>query len=100
MTEESLLLERDFHKEYICSILEESVKKKEFADVVLVSDDLIPFKVHKFVLSAYSPVMTEILSSHAHSCPLIFLRNVKSEELQALVYLLYFGEARLNPKHF
>ena len=39
----------------------ELYNESHFADVTLVSDDQVKFKVHKFVLNACSPVFESIL---------------------------------------
>ena len=63
-----------------------------FSDVTLVSgDELLDYQVHKFVLSAVSPVFKEILLNNPHDHPLIYLSNVRERELQLLLQLIYFG---------
>merc|ERR1719300_1351041 len=93
MASETFLLKWRNHKQNVSSTLETSIEGNNFNDIVLVSDDLIPFNAHRFVLSANSPVMKEILLEHFHPKPLIYLRGVNSCELQALLQLIYFGEA-------
>ena len=52
MDQETFLLRSKFHHENINHTLENDSMDKNYADVTLVSDELIEFKVHKFVLSA------------------------------------------------
>ena len=68
----------------------------KFTDVTLVSDDLEKFPAHKFVLSASSPVLKEILLQNPHHHPVIFLNGLKREELKCLLQLMYYGEVRLE----
>lgn len=67
-----------------------------FTDVTLFSDDKIPIKAHKNILSAFSPVLRSILqtmenSSHA----LIFLRGINHQEIEAILQFIYSGESIL-----
>ena len=75
--------------------LPEMFKEKTFADVTLVSDDQIPFQAHRFVLSAFSPVLKNILLNNPHSHPLIFLRGVNHEDLYSILQFIYLGEASI-----
>ena len=68
---------------------------KSFSDVTLVSDDQIPFKAHRFVLGAFSPVLKKILLNNPHSHPLIFLRGVNHQELDTILQFIYLGEASI-----
>ena len=71
-------------------------QKKGFCDVTLVSDDQIPFQAHRFVLSAFSPVLKNILLNNPHSHPLIYLRGVNHQELDSILQFIYLGKASVN----
>ena len=86
-------LKYEFYSENVYSTLLDQAREAHFTDVILVSDELRPFKVSKFVLSANSPVMKSILVNNPHSEPLIYLRGVQEQELQTLLQLMYYGEA-------
>ena len=76
------------------SSLSDIFEDKSFTDVTLVSDDQIPFQAHRYVLSAFSPVLKNILlNNNPHSHPLIFLRGVKHQELDSILQFIYFGKA-------
>ena len=67
-----------------------------FTDVTLLSDDKIPIKAHRNILSAFSPVLRSILqtmenSSHAF----IFLRGINHQEIEAILQFIYSGESIL-----
>ena len=87
MNQESFQLKWNFFLDNASATLEKEIRKSNFTDVTLVSDDLTPFKVHKFVLSAFSPVFKEIFQSNPHSHPMIFLNGVKKQELYTLLQL-------------
>ena len=57
------------------SRLSDVIKEQSFCDVTLVSDDQRPFQAHKYVLSAFSPVLKDILLNNPHPHPLIYLRG-------------------------
>ena len=95
MNQESFLLKWKFYEKSLSATLETDITDNNFADVTLLSDDLSPFKVHKFVLSACSPVLKEILLKNPHSSPMIYLNGVKTQVLRTLLQLTYFGQATL-----
>ena len=64
-----------------------------FCDVTLVSDDQKPFQAHKFVLSAFSPVLKNILLKNPQTQPLIYLRGVNHQELDSILKFIYLGKA-------
>ena len=64
-----------------------------FTDVTFVSDNQIPFQAHRYVLSAFSPVLKNILLNNPHSHPLIFLRGVNHQELDSILQFIYLGKA-------
>ena len=57
------------------SSLSDAFTEHCFSDVTLVSDDQRPFQAHKYVLSAFSPVLKDILLNNPHPHPLIYLRG-------------------------
>ena len=49
------------------------LSRNKFTDVTLVSDDKNAFKAHKFVLSAWSPVLRDLLVKQIWPDPIIYL---------------------------
>ena len=84
-----------FHSNLVSS-LNEGLEDNGSADVTLVSDDQIPFKAHRFVLSASSPVLKDLLLTNLSTRPLIYLRGVNNQELSSIIHFMYFGEAAIN----
>ena len=72
------------------------IKDQCFCDVTLVSDDQKPFQAHRYVLSAFSPVLKNILLNNPHSHPLIYLRGVNHQELDSILQFIYLGKASVN----
>merc|ERR1719300_1559272 len=99
MTQETFVLKWKYLMENTSATLEEeTTKKNNFADVTLVSDELTKFKVHKFVLSACSPIFKEILLDNPHENPIIYLNGVKEDEVQTMLQLIYYGQVNVYTK--
>ena len=80
----------------ISSSLSDLYTETSTTDVTLVSDDQKQFQAHKFVLSACSPVLKNLLLNNPHSHPLIYLRGVKQQELVPILQFMYHGEAAIH----
>ena len=57
------------------SCWQELQKENDLCDITLGCEDR-PIKTHKFVISAFSPVLRNILKLHQNPHPLIYLRKV------------------------
>ena len=86
---------KTFHT-HVASSLSNILGENSLSDVTLVSDDQISFQAHKSVLSAWSPVIKNLLLNNPHSHPLIYLRGVMHEELHSLLQFMYLGAVQLN----
>ena len=96
MHEEIITLQRE---NFICNLssdISDLLTESHLSDVTLVCDVKIPLQAHKYVLSAASPVLKDILLNNPHSHPLIYLRGVKHQDLDAILQLIYFGEAAFS----
>lgn len=72
------------HENNLCIILESMLKRGILVDVTLSCEGK-SLKVHRAILSACSPYFEELFTETDHSHPIIILKDVKPEELQALV---------------
>ena len=70
--------------------------KKYFADVTLVSEDLVQIQAHRFTLSSSSPVLEKLLLMNQDSRALIYLKGIKHEELEAVTKFIYLGETKVK----
>ena len=93
MNQEVFQLKWKFFQKYVSLALDKETTESQFADVTLFSDELIPFKAHKFVLSANSPLMKEMLLNNPHPEPSIYLNGVQAQELESMLHMMYYGEA-------
>ena len=96
MNREIYSLTWEFFGSSLSSSLSHAFINPEYSDVTLVSDDKIQFQAHKFVLSACSTVMKNILNNNPHPSPLIFLRGVKHQLLRSILQFIYLGEVKFQ----
>ena len=64
---------------------------KDFFDVTLACDD-DQIQAHKMILGACSPFFRNILRRNPHQHPLLYLKGVKYNDLQAVLNFMYHGE--------
>ena len=67
----------------------------DFSDVTLACEDGQQFEAHKVILAASSPFFQKLLERNKHTHPLIYMRGLKSENLNAILDFLYCGEANV-----
>ena len=82
--------------DHLGSVLRELFLDQSSSDVTLVCDDLKQYKLHKFVLRASSQTLKTLLDSHPHPNPLIYLRGVSSQQLEAILEFIYLGETTFH----
>ena len=90
-TEKFCLNWKDFQKN-ITSSMQELRDDLDLTDVTLACEDRKQFLAHKFILSASSPFFKKILCNNKHQHPLIYLKGMKAEALDAVLDFLYRGE--------
>jgi hypothetical protein len=67
---------------------------KDFFDVTLACDDE-QIQVHKVIISACSPFFRNVLRRNSHQHPLLYLKDVKFTDLQAVLNFMYHGEVNV-----
>ena len=70
----------------------------DFADVTLACEDQ-SIKAHQVVLSACSPFFKNLLKTHSHPNPLIYMRGVTLDNLLALMDYIYLGSVEISQDH-
>ena len=77
--------------------MKELLMNEDFADVTLVTEDKKQIKANVHILSACSPVFKELLLlDEKNNQPIIFLKGVKYEELEAILQFIYLGQATFH----
>ena len=92
---EKLCLQRDDFNEDVSIAFETLRNEKDFADVTLVCEDGKQVEAHKVILASTSPFFKNLLNRNKHSHPLIYMRGVGSDTLEAIMDFLYFGKANV-----
>ena len=69
------------------------METKELADVTLISDDQKQVHAHKIFPSASSEIFRNILLNITYKHPVIYLTNIKHQELEAIIQFIYLGKA-------
>jgi len=77
---------------FIMEHLKEIFFTKFYSDVTLVSDDQKQYKAHKVILGNCSPILKEILENCSDENPVIYLNEIKSEEIQIILEIIYLGQ--------
>ena len=88
---ETFCLHLNKFEEVIKLSWQELQRDNDLCDITLACEDR-QIRTHKFVISAFSPVLRNILKLHQNPHPLIYLRKVKYINLQNLITFMYQGE--------
>ena len=91
-------LKFDKFQTFACKV-QQNMRNSEFCDVTLVCADNMKFDAHKVILSAYSPVFKNMLTSEKHQHPLVFMTGVGQEVMGAVLNFMYCGEAQIKYEH-
>ncbi|QQP37393.1 Broad-complex core protein isoform 6, partial [Caligus rogercresseyi] len=68
---------------------------EDFYDVTLACESK-QIKAHKVILSACSPFFRYLIKSVSHAHPLLYLRGIKFDHLEALLSFMYNGEVSVS----
>ena len=72
---------------------------KLFADVTLVSEDLIQIKASKTVLSSASEFFKDLFTMDGCDSSFLILSGVQTKDLQAVIEFIYLGGTKLAEEH-
>jgi len=76
--------------------LKSLIADQDFTDVTLACEDNQQIKAHKVILGSYSSTLRKIILSIDQSCPVIYMKGVKYEELRPIINFLYIGETKVS----
>ena len=100
MTSKKFKLSSEKYEIYKMATLRRLFKDQDFVDVTLACEDGQQIKAHKVVLSSNSSFFQNILIKNPHPSPLIYLKGVQLEDLQAILQFLYLVETELKEENF
>eukprot|EP00095_Tigriopus_kingsejongensis_P009261 maker-scaffold922_size80897-snap-gene-0.25 protein:Tk09261 transcript:maker-scaffold922_size80897-snap-gene-0.25-mRNA-1 annotation:"GL23993" len=86
------------HQHNLLSVFEDLLNSEAFVDVTLACEGL-QLKAHKMVLSACSPYFQAMLYNTPDRHPIVFLRDVRYEEMKALLEFMYRGEVSVDQEN-
>ena len=85
--------------DHLQEMMYEMMKSEDFTDVTLVCDDMKQIKTHINILSACSPIFRNLLKINIpHGHPVIYLRGIPYEDMEAILHFVYLGEAKVAPE--
>lgn len=82
----------------LSTVFDQLYQAESFADVTLISEGR-PIKAHKMVLAASSPYFQTIFNETPCKHPVVIIKDVRYEELKALVDFMYRGEINVAQEH-
>jgi len=85
----------DRFEERVCQIFQDLANDKDFCDVTLACESK-QVQSHKIILSAVSPILSNLLKENPNQHPLIYLRGVKYDHLVCLLEFIYKGEVNIS----
>ena len=91
--DERICVEWHDFKENISTSFQNLRKDNDFADVTLVCADGKQVAAHKVILTSSSPVFWNILRENRHAHPIIYMKDVSSIDLLAILDFIYCGKA-------
>ncbi|XP_065558866.1 longitudinals lacking protein-like isoform X18 [Artemia franciscana] len=94
MGSQEFCLKWNNHHMTLVSVLDRLLSSETLVDVTLVAEGK-SIRVHRVVLAACSTYFHDIVDLHQDKSLVIFLKDVKYVELQALVDYMYRGEVRV-----
>jgi len=94
MTSEKFCLRWNDFERNISGAFREIRDDKDFFDITLACEEE-QIQAHKVILSACSPFFKKVLHKHPHAHPLLYLKGVKFQDLEAVLNFMYHGEVNV-----
>ena len=95
LVSEQLLLNWSNFQDHATSTFRELRECPDFSDVTLACEDGNQMETHKIILVSASPFFEQVFKRNRHDHPLIYLKGVKMENLQAVMDFIYYGETNV-----
>ncbi|UXI15178.1 Exocyst complex component 7 [Sarcoptes scabiei] len=83
------------HTANMVKVFKELLSDSNFVDVTLACDG-VSIKAHKLVLSACSSYFRELFINNPCKHPIVILKDIHYEDLQAIIHFMYSGEVNVS----
>ena len=97
---ETCRLQWDLFIENLVKGLKNERRNSDFVDISLAVSGGVVIHCHKLVLSIASTFFRTILKENSHPYPMIFLSDISTANLIALLDFMYFGEVKISSDQF
>ncbi|CAB3371582.1 Hypothetical predicted protein [Cloeon dipterum] len=87
-----------YHHNNLQVMFSQLLERESFCDVTLACEGKL-LRAHKVVLSACSTYFDQIFTQHDSKNPIVILKDVKYEDIKALVEFMYRGEINIEQSH-
>ncbi|XP_076042547.1 uncharacterized protein LOC143026294 isoform X2 [Oratosquilla oratoria] len=95
MEAERFLLKWNNHQSNLVNVFDQLYEQEAFTDVTLACDGRT-FAAHKVILSACSPYFQGLFLKNPCNHPIIFMKDVRSSDMEALLAFMYRGEINVH----
>ncbi|KAB7496583.1 Protein bric-a-brac 1, partial [Armadillidium nasatum] len=95
MSQDQFLLKWNNHQNNFVEVFNFLRTQDAFVDVTLACDGK-SFSAHKVVLSACSPYFQTLFQTNPCKHPIVFLKDVKGQDMEALIEFIYKGEVSVS----
>ncbi|XP_045124099.1 zinc finger and BTB domain-containing protein 45-like isoform X3 [Portunus trituberculatus] len=95
MEAERFLLKWNNHQTNLVTVFDQLYEQEAFTDVTLACDGRT-FAAHKVILSACSPYFQALFLGNPCKHPIIFMRDVRAGDMEALLSFMYRGEINVH----
>ena len=92
MYEDQVTYTSNSFKDDLLQHRQELFLRRQFADVTLVSDDMIPFQAHRSILGLSSQLLNSLFEVTNEPKQVLFLKGVSSTQLESILQYTYIGE--------
>ena len=82
------------HRNNLLSVFDHLLQTEAFCDVTLACDGA-SIKCHKMILSACSSYFQQLFMENHCEHPIVFLKDIKYEEIRAILDYMYKGEVNV-----
>ncbi len=82
------------HRSNLLTVFDHLLQTEAFCDVTLACDGA-SVKCHKMILSACSSYFQSLFMENACEHPIVFLKDIKYEEIRAILDYMYKGEVNV-----